>query len=97
MADGIYATMDTMQAPGRHPALDRSPADAEPQQLPMRDHAMLPMRQLRDPSVTTSPGTNPKMSTHSVLILGRVGHGAPAWQGKARAWARARAATAPGV
>ena len=56
MADGVDATVDAMEAPGLHPALDGSAGEAYPQKLRERDHAVLASRDRGDQLIGAAVG-----------------------------------------
>jgi hypothetical protein len=56
MADGVDATMHTVQAANEESVLDNSPSESERRELPARDDAVLLGREPRDGA---SPGDRP--------------------------------------
>jgi hypothetical protein len=52
MTDGIHASMDAVKTTKREAALDRSAAEAQFEQLPVRDNAVLAGRESRRGPVT---------------------------------------------
>lgn len=58
MTDCIDAAMEAMQPARACPSLNRRGAEAKLEQLPVSDHAMLPLRQLRDRTVGWLPSTS---------------------------------------
>ena len=75
MADGVDASVHDVEPPALDPPLDRPPADAELDQLPPVDDAVLPRRQLRDEGVdgsrlrlTTYMGVNCRVDWHRPIL-----------------------------
>jgi hypothetical protein len=52
MADGVDTAVEAMKATGVQPVSDGLPSKAEANELPVRNHPVLPIRQLRELQVT---------------------------------------------
>ena len=55
MAHGVNTAIKAMKPPRPHPMLDRAGREAQTDQLPMRNHAMLAAGQDSHPSITLVP------------------------------------------
>jgi hypothetical protein len=83
MADRVDATMDRVQSPARDPALDRSAAEPERNELAAGDDAVLACRELRDrslvwarrsPACASHAPTCATFALHLMVDVSQVGH-----------------------
>jgi hypothetical protein len=77
MANGIDAALDDVEAVPPHALLDRPPADPKAEQLPPRNHSMLPTRKVRYRPIRVGrreEGTRSEFAPYGVVNAALVPH-----------------------